>query len=596
MMVTNRRFVLATLLVLTAVAVGGVYYVVNRVSAAVVPAALDDILPANTDVYVAFNHSSDEQATLTRLWTTYTRHAGTAAAIAHLQAAYRKEPGVNKDCVDAQHKATSLLNSIGDGVGMALWLPPAGSTAQPQVALLAQIKIVNLLSNGGSDQLRDIASTSNGATYRGTHIYKVSARGACGSGAGGGYAALVANDLVFAQTKAPIERIVDASQPQAATLAGDKDYSATLAALPSSRLLTVYVSKHVAALAQQGIDEGMNSRTSSGSLALTTPQQRHLRGLLPNLVRPYGMDIAVGADSVSLDTSALPIATAGNAAQHNTPNQGATIVGDNTILYASQVNLAATLKPYLSLIPPGQLHQMEQQTGIDVQRDLLDWMNGEYIVDVNDSVSPLAADKHIAPGLVSDLTGSSSRTASTTAPATPLLGAVEMAWHVDNPAHVQRSLDRIITAANRQAGSSSSSSSLRITVTTLPDGTVLHTLRGVPGVGYALRGHWLIFSSNLAANVAPRATTLAGDADYKAIMGRVSHMAALSGVEYLNVTRLLSLVDRWIAYTNSARPGTIPTADWTRVEPVIAPLHSVLAYAQLTGKRDATFHMVMTVK
>jgi len=80
------------------------------------------------------------------------------------------------------------------------------------------------------------------------------------------------------------------------------------------------------------------------------------------------------------------------------------------------------------------------------------------------------------------------------------------------------------------------------------------------------------------------------------VMGRVSGSAALGGVEYLNVTRLLSLVDRWIAYTNGVNPGTIPTADWTRVEPVVAPLHSVLAYSQLSGKRDAMFHLVVTVK
>ncbi len=590
-MVARLRFVFAALLVLTVGGVGGVYYVVNRVGAAIAPAALDSILPANTDVYIAFNHSSDAQAALTGLWNTYNRHAGTAAAIARLQSAYGKEPGVNKSCVDAQRKATSLLNSIGDGIGMAVWLPPDGSKAQPQVALLAQLKIFNLLANGGSAQLRDIASTSNDATYRGTQIYKVSARGACGSGAGGGYAALVSNDLVFAQSKAPIERIVDASQSRAATLAGDKDYRATLAALPSSRLLTVYVARRVAALAQRGIDEGFNSLANgASSSALTTQQLHDLRALLPNIVRPYGMDIAVSADSVSLDTSALPVATAGNAARP-TPNLGATIVGGNAILYASQVNLAAALKPYLSLIPPGQLHQMEQQTGIDVQRDLLDWMNGEYIVDINDSVSPLLADKNIAPSLVSGLTGSSSRTASTRVPATPPPGAVEMAWHVDNPVQVQRSLDRILAAANRQAGSSS----LRMTAATLRDGTVLHTVQGIPGVGYALHGHWLIFSSNLAADAAPRATTLAGDADYKAVMGRVSHPAALGGVEYLNVTRLLSLVDRWIAYANSARPGTIPTADWTRVEPVVAPLHSVLAYSQLSGKQDATFHLMVTV-
>ncbi len=591
MTVAKLRFVFAALLMLTVGAVGGVYYIVNRVGAAIAPAALDSILPANTDVYVAFNHSSDEQAALTKLWNTYNRHVGTAAAVARLQSAYGQEPGVNKSCVDAQRKATSLLNSVGDGIGMALWLPPDGSKAQPQVALLAQLKIVNLLSNGGADQLRDIGSTRTDATYRETQIYKVSARGACGSGAGGGYAALVSNDLVFAQTKAPIERIVDASQPQAATLAGDKDYGATLAALPSARLLTVYVAKRVAALAQKSIDEGMNGLVSRGSSSsLTTQQQRQLRDLLPNVVRPYGMDIAVGADSVSLDTSALPIATAGNAAQHSTPNGGATVVGGNAILYASQMDLAAALKPYLSLLPPGQLQQMEQQTGIDVQRDLLDWMNGEYIVDVNDSVSPAATNRDFVSGLI----GSGTGYASTGAPTAPLPGAVEMAWHVDNPAGVQRSLDRILAAANRQA--SSSSSAVRLTTTTLPDGTVLHTSPSVPGVGYALRGHWLIFSSNLAADAAPRTATLAGDVDYKDVMGRVPGSTAFGGVEYLNVTRLLSLVDRWIAYTNSVRPGTVPAADWTRVEPVVAPLHSVLAYSQLAGKRDAAFHVTVTVK
>ena len=71
-------------------------------------------------------------------------------------------------------------------------------------------------------------------------------------------------------------------------------------------------------------------------------------------------------------------------------------------------------------------------------------------------------------------------------------------------------------------------------------------------------------------------------------------------VEYTNVTRLLTVVDAWLAFVKSRpstgiAPGTFST--WRQqIEPLIAPLRSIVAVARQVGASGEQGQTFMTIK
>jgi hypothetical protein len=66
----------------------------------------------------------------------------------------------------------------------------------------------------------------------------------------------------------------------------------------------------------------------------------------------------------------------------------------------------------------------------------------------------------------------------------------------------------------------------------------------------------------------------------------------MAAVSYVDVDRLLGIVDRWIAYANRAGNGVISHATgsvgwtWAQAEPLISPARNVIVATRRVGKAD----------
>lgn len=602
-------------------------------------AAPENIVPATADLFVSIDRGDTQGPALAQVWNTYRNHPGAAAALAHL--------GANVNQVgQALHTLSTILAPFGDRAGLALWAPASGpngayapltSNVQPSFAIIAQLKMPNLL--GGQMPLSGLATLTPASTYRGIQIYTITFK----HGTGSGYACVVSGDGVLTSDMKTVMKVIDTATYQAPALATDPSFATAVASLPAPRLLTVYVGPRFLTFAQR-FSSLLSQPRRSVQFGPTVPA---------SLMHATALAVVATPDGFGVTTSALPEPA---SALHIDPNAAAGVLASNAILYTSQDNLAATLAAsgLLSGTTGKQLATFEQQTGVNVQRDLLSWMNGEYALNLNTSVSPV-----VGLLLASTRTGSVSAPTLLTPPAVP--GSLELTWHVDDPAMVQQSLNRVFAALLHALNKSSTgalSTTIRFNTTTLPDGTQVHLLSALPGVGYAFRGHWLILSTNVM-NDASGLAALTTNQDYAAALARVAGTGPTLNVSYLDVSRLLAVVDKWIAFTsmpaktgagaaplaghaglgaaplryshislsaaqaaspllktavpllhhvismaisvdNTMQHGILkqsaPTLSWRQVEPLIAPLHSLVSVTRLVGTSDAQLQAFLTVR
>lgn len=537
------------------------------------PAPITSILPATTAVYLDYNHSGGQQAALNHLVALYKAHPGTSTALAALQGMVGKGASpLTKSCLNDLGKPNSLLSAIGADAGLAVLLNAKGSTGD--AAIVAQIKITTILANGGGVQFKDLGKTTPVASYKGTSIYRFSFSGKCGAGSGttSGYISVFAGDLVYAGKLDTIHKMIDVSKG-AASLSGNGDYAKTVAQLPSSRLVTVYVAKNVTSLLQQALNKQLATPGLSSSARQT------LQGL-PNVNRPYAFDVALLGNGMTIDTSAIP-----GAMSETTPNAGATIAGSNSILYASSYNLARTLRTVLKLVPAKQIASFQGATGVNLDRDVFSWMSGEYFLNLNSATTPLvsAFNSSLAAGVSGGSTPKK-------LPAPPP-GALELGWHVANAASTQASLDRIGKAVGKAL---THSSAPFFSAAKGPGGTTLHLIASLPGIGYAFRGNWLIFSSNIQGDAAPSGA-LTSAADYHAAIAHLGG-AKPTAVFFMSTRRLLSLIDTYVAYIHTVSPKTVSPGQWQQVRALIAPFTSILSYAEKASATDATGHVLVTIQ
>ena len=273
---------------------------------------------------------------------------------------------------------------------------------------------------------------------------------------------------------------------------------------------------------------------------------------------------------------------------HLTPNAGAGLVGSDALLYTSIDDLAALLT-YPGVLPANALTQLQAQSGIAVQRDLLPLIRHEVVVDVNDEVSDVLLAAR----------ATSARSAQTV-PALP--GSIELATWVDEPRAAERSVARIVAAIARLArpqgqGAPAGPAVIKMR---LPDGSTAYGIRALPGVSYTVRGHWLLLSTSLRADLRAARVPLAADPAYQAALAHAAGAGPLVSVEYLNDTRLLAVVDAWLAF-EQARPGTDlapgTLSTWRQqIKPLIAPLRSIVAVARQVGASGVQGQTFMTIK
>jgi hypothetical protein len=379
-------------------------------------------------------------------------------------------------------------------------------------------------------------------------------------GGGAAYGEIVAGDGVLTTDLGTAERVVDAATFHLPALATSAGFVTATAQLPQPRALTFYVTpRYFRRLAQA-------TRGANGVLPGQAP-------MVPGaLQQPYAVAVVAATDGLSLVSSVQHVPP---ALLHLTPNAGASVVGSNAILYASVNDLAATLT-YPGVLPANALTRLQVQGGIAVQRDLLPLIRHEVVVDVNDELSDVLLAAHVA-------------SAGSTQAVPALPGSIELATWVDEPRAAEQSVARLVAAITRlvrQQGQAAPAGPPVIKMT-LPDGSTVYNIRALPGVSYTVRGHWLLLSTSLHADLRAARVPLAADPGYQAALARVAGPGPLVSVEYINNTRLLAVVDAWLAFVTSRpstgiAPGTLST--WRQqIEPLIAPLHSLVAVARRVG-------------
>jgi hypothetical protein len=546
-------------------------------------AAPESLIPASADLYVGLNLGGAQGAALSQLWAAYQTHPGTAAALAHLQTALGRTSLL---------RASRLLSSFGARAAIAIWTPattgpgaqpratgPAvqpsavglaaqlratGPAAQPRVAIVTQLRVSTFLS--GTGPLGGLASFSPIASYLGTTVYRVSFRDG-----GTAYGEIVAGDGVLTTDLDTAQRVVDAATFHLPALATSAGFVTATAQLPQSRALTFYVTPH--------FFRRLAARGANGALPGQAP-------MIPGALRqPYAAAVVAARGGLSIVSSVQHMPP---GLLQLTPNAGASVVGSNALLYASVDDLAAMLTSP-GVLPANALTRLQVQSGIAVQRDILPLIRHEVVVDVNDEVSDVLLAAHVA-----------SAGSSQTVPA--LRGSIELATWVNEPGAAEQSVARLVAAISRlarQQGQGAPAGPPVIKMT-LPDGSTAYGIRALPGVSYTVRGHWLLLSTSLRADLSAARVPLAADPSYQAAVARVAGAGPVVSVEYINVTRFLAVVDAWLAFAKSRpntgiAPGTFST--WRQqIEPLIAPLHSIVAVAHRVGASGEQGQTFITIR
>jgi hypothetical protein len=430
--------------------------------------------------------------------------------------------------------------------------------------LVAQLRASTFLS--GTGPLAGLADFSPIASYLGTTVYRVTFRDG-----GTAYGEIVAGDGVLTTDLDTAERVVDAATFHLPALATSAGFVTATAQLPQPRALTFYVTPH--------FFRRLAARGANGALPGQVP-------MIPGALRqPYASALVAAPGGLSVVSSVQQMPP---GLLHLSPNAGASVVGSNVLLYASVDDLAAILASP-GVLPANALTRLQVQSGIAVQRDILPLIRHEVVVDVNDEVSDVLLAARVA-----------SAGSSQTVPA--LRGSIELATWVNEPRAAEQSVARLVAAISRlarQQGQGAPAGPPVIKLT-LPDGSTAYGIRALPGVSYTVRGHWLLLSTSLRADLSAARVPLATDPSYQAALARVAGAGPVVSVEYINMTRLLTVVDAWLAFATSRpstgiAPGTFST--WRQqIEPLIAPLHSIVAVAHRVGASGEQGQTFITIR
>ena len=190
------------------------------------------------------------------------------------------------------------------------------------------------------------------------------------------YASL--NDvIIFATNTNDVRAAIDARLDNK-SLAQSRSYQSTLASLRGDRAATLYFDMPAI----------LQFAGSAASLPGFTEAERTgmeaMQGFVLGLsFEPNGLRLET---NFVFDADKLPVEQLGSLNAKGNPNQLLRQAPANTFLYVSLHNLAATATTVLkgaAISDPAlndTLKQFERQTGLNLQRDLFDWMTGELAI------------------------------------------------------------------------------------------------------------------------------------------------------------------------------------------------------------------------
>jgi len=489
------------------------------------------ITPANTILFTAVQATSaDQNPNLAAL-----EHA--VLGKVNLSSLYGGQAGGNDTRLFGMiSQLTAGLNAVFNGEAAVSMLPVTTATAAsgkvvPQFHILVDAGLrpgVGAAALQGALMLRGLSSNTT-STHDGVAITSLNVASlARAFGAGANLSApelsrlqainlqiaMVKNTAIISGDLPTIDAAIDAATGSASSLAANPDFQTTLAALPNSRLATLFVHVDLAA-----------DRALAGALMPQATARPALSGTLSQA-------FSVSAETNGLLVTASPRVATGDLAKtpNLVPTSGATpgILPAGTLFYAAMSNPGAFIQ--YALTQAATLRQASGTTRptLDAVK-VIDRLLG---LDLNQAVLPL-------------MTGEASVALLPTGSATAKTAAgrrlsLVFTLKIDNQALVDSKLHQILGAFQSL---SDNPTALQLVSTTGAGGVVEQVLAATPdGVGYAFTQGYLVIATALPADVAalPAAgsgATLASDPQFQAAM-QVAGGADAGAVAYANLTAL----------------------------------------------------------
>jgi hypothetical protein len=373
------------------------------------------------------------------------------------------------------------------------------------------------------------------------------------------YIGVIGNDAVVGTTLVAIKQAVDA-YTGAGSLSKSANFAKTVGKLPKDRFFTTYVNVSNTAASSVGSITGTNSACKPTSTAPGTFS--------------VGFSMSAQPDGVLLSTS--PVYTTGSLAANTafkaTANGAVELFPSATLGFASLGDPGAVIAQVVkTLSQSGSLSTLDcgasdplkaftKATGLDLNKDILSWMQGDLSVAVL-PVGSAAAYKDKGDPLA--------------------YTSVVVALKVKNQALAEAKLPKIVAALNAH---STKAERVKVIVVKGPGGVPMHVAAKSPtGLGYAFYKGYLLLASSLPADLA---VVQKGGGVAVPLNAALKHFGSgpFSGAVYLDLTSLRALIEK--AATAS---GTDMKSYKASVQPLLEPFKTFSAVAFANGSGTAEF-------
>lgn len=352
------------------------------------------IVPANAPVYAAFNLDLTQAKGAQRISDIYTKAIPSGSAPADWRADFQEQTGLDFD--------QDVLSWIGPEVGVVVtdlnalgqFSGSSGAGNPTSAAVLLGTRDVSKSTTALAKafaNLKEKGSTASELTYNNVRLTKLeNSQGVAG---GSGYVGTINNFVILATTEEAAHAVIDAATNGGdKTLANSPQFKEAMARLPSARVGTLYLSDQVFGQFQT-LPRGLSSQTfmnmSNAANGLAASLGFTDQGLQIDYVVSFAAD-KLGASQKAMFTKAA------------NSNQALNAAPQNALLYYSGSDLKQYWNASLESLPaPTQtefqqsLRQIETQLGINLEQDILSWLDGEFAF----ALVPAAPISSNAPGV-----------------------------------------------------------------------------------------------------------------------------------------------------------------------------------------------------
>jgi hypothetical protein len=376
------------------------------------------------------------------------------------------------------------------------------------------------------------------------------------------YLGVLGNDAVVGTTATAIDAAIDAFKGSAPSLGKSSNYAKTVGKLPKGRFVTTYVNVSNSAgssvVSAAGLGAGCKAApTTPGTFSAGFSMSAASDGLLFN-TSPV---IATG----SLATSTKMQATAGGAVELFPSSTLAFASLGNPGALIAQVVKAASQSGSLSALgcsAADPLAAFTKATGLDLNADVLSWMQGDLSV----AVLPVGSAAYTDKG-------------------DPLAeSSVVVALKVANQSLAESKMTKIVNALNAH---STKAERVKVIVVKGPGGVAMHVASKSPtGLGYAFYKGYLLLATSLPADLGVVQT--GGGGVSGPLKSALSHFGSgpFGGTLFVNLTTVRELIEKATAATMT--PKDLKTYN-SSVKPLLSLFTGFSAVVYANGNGTAAF-------